>query len=59
MGWNSTMSIRDILTQLQDSYRKPTMVTLFQNNATFCNPMMPTDLPEMLFYQIEQCQEIQ
>jgi hypothetical protein len=27
-GWNSTMSILDILTQLQDSYGKPTMMTL-------------------------------
>ena len=27
-GWNSTMSIFDILTQLQDSYGKPTMMTL-------------------------------
>ena len=53
MGWNSTMSIRDILTQLQDSYGKPTMVTLFQNDLTFRNPMAPTNLPKMLFYQIE------
>jgi hypothetical protein len=26
MGWNSTMSIIDILNQLQDSYGKPTMM---------------------------------
>ena len=49
-GWNLTMSIRDILTQLQDFYRKPTMATLFQNNTTFCNPMALTDSPKMLFY---------
>jgi hypothetical protein len=28
-GWNSTMSILDILTQLQDSYSKPTMMMLY------------------------------
>ena len=58
-GWNSTMSILDILTQLQDSYGKPTMMTLYQNNVTFRATMAPTDSPEMLFYRIEQCQEIQ
>jgi hypothetical protein len=33
-GWNSTMSILDILTQLQDLYGKPTMMTLYQNDVT-------------------------
>jgi hypothetical protein len=58
-GWNSTMSIIDILNQLQDSYGKPTMMTLFQNDVMFRNPMAPMDSPKMLFYRIEQCQEIQ
>jgi hypothetical protein len=58
-GWNSTMSIIDILTQLQDSYGKPTMMTLYQNDVTFWVAMAPTDSPEMLFYRIEQCQKIQ
>jgi hypothetical protein len=35
------------------------MMTLFQNNVMFRNPMAPTDSPKMLFYRIEQCQEIQ
>ena len=59
MGWNSTMLIRDIHTQLQHLYGKPTMIMLFQNDVTFRIPIAPTDSPEMLFYQIEQCQEIQ
>jgi hypothetical protein len=59
MGWNSTMSILDILTQLQDSYGKPTMMMLYQNNVKFRAAMEPTDSPEMLFYRIEQYQEIQ
>jgi hypothetical protein len=57
--WNSTMSILDILTQLQDLYGKPTMMTLYQNNVTFWAAMAPTNSPEMLFYRIEQCQKIQ
>ncbi len=58
-GWNSTMSIIDILNQLQDLYGKPTMMMLFQKNVMFRNPMASTDSPKMLFYRIEQCQEIQ
>jgi hypothetical protein len=58
-GWNSTMSILDILTQLQDSYGKPTMMMLCQNSITFQAATAPTNSPEMLFYRIEQCQEIQ
>ncbi len=58
-GWNSTMYVNVILDLLQDSYGKPNMMTLFNNNTLFRSPMTPTDSPEMLFYQIEQCQEIQ
>jgi hypothetical protein len=59
MGWNSTMSIIDILGQLQVSYGKPNMMMLYTNN-TFCrSPLTVDDSPEMLFYRIEQCQEIQ
>jgi hypothetical protein len=58
-GWNSTMSIIDILNQLQDSYGKLMMMTLFQNNVMFRNLMAPTDSLKMLFYRIEQCQKIQ
>jgi hypothetical protein len=54
MGWNSTMSIINILNQLQDSYGT-TMMTQFQNNVMFCNPKTPTDSPKMLFYKIDQC----
>jgi hypothetical protein len=57
-GWNSTMSIIDILAQLQNSYGKPNMMTLFNNDTLFCSPMKPGDSPEMLFYRLEQCQEV-
>ncbi len=53
------MSINVILDQLQDSYGKPNMMTLFNNDTLFRSPMTPTNLPEMLYYRIKQCQEIQ
>jgi hypothetical protein len=58
-GWNSTMTIIEIFDQLQDSYGKPNMMTLFNNSTLFRSPMTPGNSPEMLFYRIEQCQEIQ
>jgi hypothetical protein len=58
-GWNATMSIRLILEQLEGSYGKPDMMTIHQNDLLFQSPFHPSDTPEMLFYRIEQCQEIQ
>jgi hypothetical protein len=58
-GWNATMSVLDILTQLQDSYGKPDMMTIFKNETLYRSPMAPGSSPEMLFYRIEQCQEVQ
>jgi hypothetical protein len=58
-GWNSTMSIIDILGQLQVLYDKPNMMMLYTNNTLFRSPMTASNLPDMLFYRIEQCQEIQ
>jgi hypothetical protein len=57
--WNSTMSIIDILAQLQNSYGKPNMMTIFTNDNLFHSLMNPGDSPEMLFYRLEQCQEVQ
>jgi hypothetical protein len=48
-----------ILDQLQDSYGKPNMMTLFNNDTLFQSPMTHGDSSEMLFYHIKQCQEIQ
>jgi hypothetical protein len=58
-GWNATMSVLEILTQLQDSYGLPDMMTLFQNEALFRSKMAAGDSPETLFYRLEQCQEVQ
>jgi hypothetical protein len=58
-GWNSTMSIIDILGQLQVLYGKPNMMMLYANNTLFRCPLTPGNSPKMLFYRIKQCQEIQ
>jgi hypothetical protein len=39
--WNSTMSIIDILAQLQGSYSKPNMMMLFENDTLFRSQMTP------------------
>jgi hypothetical protein len=57
-GWNASMSIQEILTQLETSYGKPTPMALHNNDLLFCSPMTTTDAPKMLFYRIKQCQEI-
>jgi hypothetical protein len=58
-GWNLLMSVCSILEQLESSYGKPDTMSLFQNNVLFQSPFLATKAPKMLFYQIEQCQEIQ
>ncbi len=59
MGWNSFMSICSILEQLETSYGKPDTMSLLHNEALFHSPFPATKALEMLFNQIEQCQEIQ
>ncbi len=58
MGWNASMSIQEILTQLETSYGKPTPMALHNNGLLSRSPMATTEAPEMLFYRTEQCQEI-
>jgi hypothetical protein len=53
------MTILVILKQLETSYGKPDMMTLFGNNTLFQSPFPANKAPEMLFYRIKQCQEIQ
>jgi hypothetical protein len=57
-GWNASMSIQEILTQLKTAYGKPTPMALHNNDLLFRSPMATNDAPELLFYRIEQCQEI-
>ena len=58
-GWNSSMTVQAILAQLEALYGKPDTMTLYTNDTLFRSAFPPTDAPEMLFYRIEQCQEIQ
>jgi hypothetical protein len=57
-GWNASMSIQEIITQLETSYGKPTPMALHNSNLLFRSPMSTTDAPKMLFYRIKQCQKI-
>jgi hypothetical protein len=56
-GWNTSISIQDILTQLETLYSKPMPMALHNKDILFWSAMAPTDAPKMLFYRIEQCQE--
>jgi hypothetical protein len=57
-GWNSTMLIHEILTQLEDGYGKPSSGTLFATDNCFESAFGANKAPELLFYRMEQCQEI-
>jgi hypothetical protein len=58
IGWNATMSIQFILNQLEDVYNKPLAAALFANDTLFKSPFAATKAPKLLFYHMEQCQEI-
>ena len=59
IGWNQSMSIINILDQLNGTYGKPDTITLLHNDTLFRSAFNPMDAPELLFYRIKQCQEIQ
>jgi hypothetical protein len=46
IGWNASMSIIDILDQLDETYGKPDTMTLLQNDTLFRSAFNPTDAPE-------------
>jgi hypothetical protein len=58
IGWNSTMSIQDILSQLEMTFGRPSGTVLFSNNTTFTAPFNPAETPETLFRRVEECQEV-
>jgi hypothetical protein len=58
IGWNGTMSIQVILTQMEDLYGKTLAAVLFVNDTLFNSPFFATEAPKLLFHRIEQCQEI-
>jgi hypothetical protein len=58
LGWNPMISIQLILVQLENLYGKPMANIIWNNNILFTANFNPVDAPEMLFHQIEQCQEV-
>jgi len=45
IGWNASMSISNILDQLDGTYGKPYTMTLLQNDTLFRSKCNPTDAP--------------
>ena len=58
LGWNTTMSIETIMSQIESLYGKPSPAMLYSNDTVFKGPIAATDSPEALFYRMEQCQEV-
>jgi hypothetical protein len=52
--WITSISIREMLDQLEGTYGKPETMTLFTNNTLLHSAFNPVDAPEALFYRIEQ-----
>ena len=57
-GWNPTMSVQMILSQLETAYGKPTGTTMWDNDKVFRAPFGANDIPESLFQRLERCQEV-
>ena len=58
-GWNQTMSINEILDQLESTYGRPDATALLQNDALYRSSLSNTEAPESLFLRLELCQEVQ
>ena len=54
IGWNASMSIINILDQLDGTYGKPDTMTLLQNNTHFRSAFNPMNAPEPLFFRIKK-----
>jgi hypothetical protein len=57
-GWNPSMEIVEVMDQLVTTYGCPTLIAFLQNDTLFCSVYSPLNAPEILFHQIEDCQEI-
>jgi hypothetical protein len=57
-GWNASMSIMDMLNQLETTYGKLNAIMLFANATLSRSAFSPNNAPEALFHCIKQCQEI-
>ena len=59
VGWNQSMEPREIFDQITATYGKPTPAALLQNDTLFRSVYSPNNAPEVLFWHIEDCQEVQ
>jgi hypothetical protein len=58
IGWNPTMSIQLILTQLETLFGKQSNALIWNNDKLFQLDVNPNDAPELLFLRVEQCQDV-
>jgi hypothetical protein len=58
VGWNPSMEPQEMFNQIMSTYNKPTPAALLQNDMLFRSAYSPTDAPEVLFWRIEDCQEV-
>ena len=57
-GWNQTMTINEILDQLEITFGRPGAAELLMNQAAWSAPHSNQDEPEALFLRLEQCQQV-
>lgn len=57
-SWDPSMTIIDILAQLDTTYGKPDAQTTAANGAMYNMPITGGQTPESLFLRIEECQEV-
>ncbi len=53
------MEPQEMFNQITSTYGKPTPAALLQNDTLFQSAYSPNDAPEVLFWCIEDCQEVQ
>ena len=58
-GWDITMTIIDIFSQLDATFGKPDAQAILVNDAQFWAPLLTMETPETLFICLEECQEVQ
>jgi hypothetical protein len=59
VGWNPLMEPQEMFDQITSMYGKPTPAALLQNDTLFRSAYSPNVAPEVLFWRIEDCQEVQ
>ncbi len=58
IGWNPTMSIQSILTQLENMFGQPGGSLMWNNDKIIRADFLPNNAPESLFLRLDQCQEV-